>query len=219
MGNVIYASGDSFGFFPGCVRCKGEQTVSDVSTDFGCCQPATFVNLLLARGDKLAGYHNVLVSIGGSVFLKQPGSLLVKLKLHSESTRSIDHFCFFYVPFSQKWIFSYGEAHRIMTIHFDAVGMAHPVGWVWLGFKVQPDRGQEDTWNREYERHLFHQAAAQIRSGLQDATWQAFWQTAVEGKGAKEVSDCLNMTVAAVYLAKSRVMAKLKEQVQQLAAE
>jgi RNA polymerase sigma-70 factor (ECF subfamily) len=83
----------------------------------------------------------------------------------------------------------------------------------------QPDRGQEDTWNREYERHLFHQAAAQIRSGLQDATWQAFWQTAVEGKGAKEVSDCLNMTVAAVYLAKSRVMAKLKEQVQQLAAE
>jgi DNA-directed RNA polymerase specialized sigma24 family protein len=35
----------------------------------------------------------------------------------------------------------------------------------------------------------------------------------VEGKPAKDVAGILNMTVAAVYLAKSRVMAQLKEQI------
>jgi DNA-directed RNA polymerase specialized sigma24 family protein len=38
----------------------------------------------------------------------------------------------------------------------------------------------------------------------------------VEGHSGKEVAQRLSMTVAAVYLAKSRVMARLREQIQQL---
>jgi RNA polymerase sigma-70 factor (ECF subfamily) len=85
----------------------------------------------------------------------------------------------------------------------------------------QPDRHQDEeaAWDREYERQLFNQAALQIRPGLQNSTWEAFWQTAVEGKSAKDVADGLKMTIAAVYLAKSRVMARLREQVRLLAGE
>jgi RNA polymerase sigma factor (sigma-70 family) len=83
----------------------------------------------------------------------------------------------------------------------------------------QPERGHDSqkSWDQEYDRQLFNQAAALVRQGVQDSTWQAFWQTAVEGKNAKQVADELKMTIASVYLAKSRVMARLKEQVQQLA--
>ncbi len=76
-----------------------------------------------------------------------------------------------------------------------------------------PAREDEQTswWEQEYERRVFTWAADQVRGAFQDSTWQAFWQTAVEGKTGPEVARTLGMTVAAVYLAKGRVMARLKE--------
>jgi RNA polymerase sigma-70 factor (ECF subfamily) len=74
-------------------------------------------------------------------------------------------------------------------------------------------------WDEEYERRQFAWAAEQVRKQVQPATWQAFWQTAVEGLAGQEVATALGMSVAAVYLAKSRVMARLKEQVRLLAGD
>jgi RNA polymerase sigma-70 factor (ECF subfamily) len=71
------------------------------------------------------------------------------------------------------------------------------------------------AWDAEYEQRLFAWAAEQVRSQVREATWQAFWQTAVEGKSGKEVADSLGISVAAVRLAKSRVVARLKVLVQQ----
>jgi RNA polymerase sigma-70 factor (ECF subfamily) len=78
-----------------------------------------------------------------------------------------------------------------------------------------PD-ADEATWQREYEWQLLHAAAEQIRDSFQPTTWQAFWQTAVEGQSPKAVAQGLGLTVAAVYLAKSRIMARLRAQVRQL---
>jgi RNA polymerase sigma-70 factor (ECF subfamily) len=88
-----------------------------------------------------------------------------------------------------------------------------------LNAQPTPLDGPEQEWDREYERRLFAWAAEQVRGTVQSATWQAFWQTAVEGKSGQEVARDLGLTVAAVYLAKSRVMAKLKEQIRQLQGE
>jgi hypothetical protein len=41
----------------------------------------------------------------------------------------------------------------------------------------------------------------------------------MEGKKARAVADALGISVAAVYMAKSRVMAQLKEQIRQLQEE
>jgi RNA polymerase sigma-70 factor (ECF subfamily) len=79
-----------------------------------------------------------------------------------------------------------------------------------------PARGEDEEWEQEYEQQLFHWAVAQVRSVFQDSTWQAFWQTAVQGKSGKEVAKALGMTVAAVYLAKARVITRLKEQLEQV---
>ena len=82
-----------------------------------------------------------------------------------------------------------------------------------------PEEDAEALWSQEYERRLFTWAAHQVRGQVQESTWQAFWQTAVDGKSGKEVAKSLGMTVAAVYLCKSRVMAKLKEQIRQARGE
>jgi RNA polymerase sigma-70 factor (ECF subfamily) len=69
-------------------------------------------------------------------------------------------------------------------------------------------------WDREYEHRLFLWAAEQVRGGFEEATWQAFWQTAVEGKNPRETAQSLGMTVGAVYTAKSRVLDRLRKAIQ-----
>jgi RNA polymerase sigma-70 factor (ECF subfamily) len=72
----------------------------------------------------------------------------------------------------------------------------------------------EAEWEAEWEGRLFAWACEQVRQEVSDATWQAFWKTAVDGQSGKEVATELGLTVAAVYLARSRVLARLKERIQ-----
>ncbi len=85
----------------------------------------------------------------------------------------------------------------------------------------QPARVEDDSalWEREYERQLFAWAVEQVRRDFQESTWQAFWLTSIQGKSGKEVADILGLSTAAVYLAKRRVMTRLKEQIEQMQAE
>ncbi len=80
---------------------------------------------------------------------------------------------------------------------------------------AEPDRADHGSWEQEYRQRLFAWAAERVRQDSSVKAWQAFAQTAVEGRPASEVARALGMTVAAVYLAKSRVMARLKEQIRQ----
>jgi RNA polymerase sigma-70 factor (ECF subfamily) len=79
------------------------------------------------------------------------------------------------------------------------------------------DRAED--WELEYQRRLSAQAMDLVRGEFQPNTWQAFWRTAVEGKGAQVVGSELRMTPGAVYVAKSRVLARLREEVQRLQVE
>ncbi len=79
-----------------------------------------------------------------------------------------------------------------------------------------PEEDHAAGWEQEYQQQVFAWAIAQVRGSFQESTWQAFWRTAVDGKSGKEVAKELGLTVAAVYLAKGRVMAKLKEQIRQV---
>jgi DNA-directed RNA polymerase specialized sigma24 family protein len=44
-------------------------------------------------------------------------------------------------------------------------------------------------------------------------TWQAFWQTAVEENTIQQTATDLGMTTGAIYVARSRVMKRLSEEV------
>jgi RNA polymerase sigma factor (sigma-70 family) len=79
--------------------------------------------------------------------------------------------------------------------------------------------GEEAEWNQEYQRRLFSWAAGQIRDNFRDSTWRAFWETAVEDRPARLVAEELGMTVGAVYIARSRVLARLRQIVRQVEDE
>lgn len=85
-----------------------------------------------------------------------------------------------------------------------------------------PDPSTNDLsreWDTNYERQIFQYSANAIRSDFSESTWNAFWWTAVDGVSGKDVAERLGITVAAVYLAKARVMARLKEQVKLLVGD
>jgi RNA polymerase sigma-70 factor (ECF subfamily) len=75
---------------------------------------------------------------------------------------------------------------------------------------------EEDDWDREYERKVFTWAAERIKGEFQPTTWQAFWLTAVEDQGAQDVGQRLKLSPGAVYVAKSRVLSRLREEIAQL---
>jgi RNA polymerase sigma factor (sigma-70 family) len=84
----------------------------------------------------------------------------------------------------------------------------------------QPATEDEETaWGREYQQRLFTWAAERIRGDFHEATWKAFWQVAVEGKSGEEAARNLRMSVGAVYVAKSRVLARLKQEIEELQKE
>jgi RNA polymerase sigma-70 factor (ECF subfamily) len=84
---------------------------------------------------------------------------------------------------------------------------------------AEPEWGLAASWDEEYERNLAALAMQRIQGEVQPATWQAFWQTAVEGRSAREAGAALGMSAGAVYVARSRVLARLKEEVQRLQEE
>ena len=78
-----------------------------------------------------------------------------------------------------------------------------------------PDEEDGSTaWEMEYQRRLASLGMEQIKSEFQDNTWRAFWLTSVEGASAAEVSKQLGLSPGAIYVAKSRVLARLKEVVE-----
>lgn len=63
----------------------------------------------------------------------------------------------------------------------------------------------------EYRRELLARGAELIRREFRESTWTAFWRSAVEHFPISEVAEELHMSEGAVYIARSRVMARLRE--------
>jgi RNA polymerase sigma factor (sigma-70 family) len=68
-------------------------------------------------------------------------------------------------------------------------------------------------WDTDYDRRLFDFAAEQVRDEFEAPSWAAFWQTAVDGHTPKDVARRLGVSVGAVYVAKSRVLARLRQKI------
>jgi RNA polymerase sigma-70 factor (ECF subfamily) len=53
----------------------------------------------------------------------------------------------------------------------------------------------------------------QVRKEFQQATWDAFWLTAVEGRAVEVVAEELAKNPGSIYAARSRVIRRIQEKV------
>jgi RNA polymerase sigma-70 factor (ECF subfamily) len=68
----------------------------------------------------------------------------------------------------------------------------------------------------EEEGVLYRRAVELIRTEFEPQSWQAFWQVVVDGRSPSDVASDLRTTPNAVYLAKSRVLRRLREEFAEL---
>lgn len=68
----------------------------------------------------------------------------------------------------------------------------------------------------EYRRHVVARALEIMQAEFEPTTWKACWNFVVEDRPAQEVAAELKITVNAVYLAKSRVLRRLRGELQGL---
>jgi RNA polymerase sigma-70 factor (ECF subfamily) len=78
-----------------------------------------------------------------------------------------------------------------------------------------PDRVPEAA-ESEYRRVLLARVLQIVKTDFPVQTWQLFWQVAVEGRRGADVARQLGVTPNTVYLARSRVLARLREELAEL---
>jgi len=65
--------------------------------------------------------------------------------------------------------------------------------------------------DQEFHQLLAKRALQMMQSEFETSTWRACWETTVNDRPAAEVAQELGMTVNAVYLAKARVLKRLRD--------
>lgn len=68
----------------------------------------------------------------------------------------------------------------------------------------------------EYRNVIVNRALDLLKPEFSDLTWQACWLQVTEDQKASAVAKQLNMSINAVYLAKSRVLARLRQELEGL---
>lgn len=68
------------------------------------------------------------------------------------------------------------------------------------------------AWEREHDLHVTRKLLDRIRPDFEPRTWDMFARFVLDGLTADEVADELGTTANAVYIAKSRVLSRLREE-------
>jgi RNA polymerase sigma-70 factor (ECF subfamily) len=77
---------------------------------------------------------------------------------------------------------------------------------------ADPASALSRCWDEQHDRHVLHELMKLVQPQFAALTWQGFRRTALDGAPAGAVAAELGMTVNAVLIAKSRVLARLRQE-------
>jgi RNA polymerase sigma-70 factor (ECF subfamily) len=85
-----------------------------------------------------------------------------------------------------------------------------------LGQLEDPASAMTRQWDQEHDRHVVARLLQRIEHEFRPATWQAFRRHVLDGADAEDVAAELGLSANAVYIAKSRVLRRLREEAEGL---
>lgn len=74
-------------------------------------------------------------------------------------------------------------------------------------------------FQHEYDQQVLAWAIEQVRCEFRESTWLAFVRTSIEGRPAQEVAQELKMSPGSIYVARSRIVARLRVKVEEFEAK
>jgi RNA polymerase sigma-70 factor, ECF subfamily len=80
-----------------------------------------------------------------------------------------------------------------------------------IAWQVVLDESEENELSLDDEKVLLSRAIEMTQRELAPGTWQMFHELVIEGRAAEQIAEGCGVTTWAVYKAKSRVLARLRE--------
>jgi RNA polymerase sigma-70 factor (ECF subfamily) len=81
---------------------------------------------------------------------------------------------------------------------------------------ADPDSDLNRQWDEEHDRYVLHCLLDLVEEEFEPLTLQAFRRLALDGVSGAEAAGELGLSVAAVYVAKSRVLARIRQEAEGL---
>ncbi|MDB5384912.1 MAG: polymerase sigma factor, sigma-70 family [Planctomycetaceae bacterium] len=82
-----------------------------------------------------------------------------------------------------------------------------------------PKSSDSDLFDHEYQQQVLAWATEQVHREFRGSTWQAFVETSINGRAIPEVARELNLSPGSVYVARSRIIARLRVKVAEFEAD
>jgi RNA polymerase sigma-70 factor, ECF subfamily len=122
----------------------------------------------------------------------------------------------------RAWLFTITR-NRLYS-HFESMQRVGPTGNDTAQYEMlqqAPDQRNEleANWEQEHRRMLAARAMREVEHEVAPATWQAFVLTAIEDMSPNDAAKKLEMSAGAIYVAKSRVLARLRKVIERLESE
>jgi RNA polymerase sigma-70 factor (ECF subfamily) len=76
---------------------------------------------------------------------------------------------------------------------------------------ADPGSHLSSLWDQQHDQYVLQRLLEKIRPSIRESTWAAFEAVAIDGKSPEEAAEALGMSTNAVYVAKSRVLAQLRQ--------
>jgi RNA polymerase sigma-70 factor, ECF subfamily len=114
----------------------------------------------------------------------------------------------------RSWLLAIARNIAIRTL------VRKPTGGVGLGGEqglgslhelAAPDEDFSSQFDLEYRREVYRWAADQVRDSVASNTWEAFRLTHIDGVSIADAAAQLKISVGNVYIARSRVISRLRE--------
>lgn len=75
-----------------------------------------------------------------------------------------------------------------------------------------PNSGISQAWDREHNLFVTKALLEILRPSFEEKTWTAFERFALQGESAASVAAALGMSANAVFIAKSKILSRLREE-------